>query len=159
VNVAAWRRDDVAARALVYLQRYRDRVFFMDQEALNAVLAGQWRHLDPRWNWSATRDRLTPARRASDDSARPWILHFSGNLKPWTYRSRGANHALYFRYLDLTAWRGRRPRGGLRSAILSSYESCGVRRVLYPAEQQGIQIVRRITRRFAAANQHRPEDG
>lgn len=57
INVELWRRDDIAGRALSYLKRYRDRVFFYDQEGLNAVLAGKWHQIDVRWNWSLFADR------------------------------------------------------------------------------------------------------
>ncbi|HZR84104.1 MAG TPA: glycosyltransferase family 8 protein [Candidatus Binatia bacterium] len=146
-DVAAWRRDDVAGRARDYLRRYADRVFFWDQEALNAVLAGHWGALDARWNWHATGDRL--ARRAAPP---PWILHFSGNLKPWSYAGTSPLHALYYRHLDRTAWRGWRPGRSWRGAMLSAYESSRLRRFFYPAEQLGTRLVRALTLRPAASD-------
>jgi lipopolysaccharide biosynthesis glycosyltransferase len=50
VNLALWRRDDIPARVVEYLKRYYDSVVFLDQEGLNAVLAGKWGELDARWN-------------------------------------------------------------------------------------------------------------
>ena len=54
---------------------------FWDQEALNAVLAGKWGALDPRWNRIANPRGALPGE--GQDGA--WIYHFAGNVKPWAY--------------------------------------------------------------------------
>jgi lipopolysaccharide biosynthesis glycosyltransferase len=118
----------------------------MDQEALNAVLAGRWGELDPRWNRNVGVDTV---RGAQDDA---WILHFSGNLKPWRYRGRGRYHTLYHRHLDATAWAGWRPEQSWRSAAVGLYETSTLRRIVYPLEQRGMQLVRMLTRRYATAS-------
>ena len=61
IDVARWRSDDIAARALTYLRRYRRRVYFWDQEALNAAMVGNWTKLDARWNWSPDRPSCRPS--------------------------------------------------------------------------------------------------
>ena len=141
VNLDLWRRDDVPRQVLEYLRRHGDALVFLDQEGLNAVLAGKWGELDPRWNCMAR-----VPRRPNDS----WIVHFTGNLKPWFYPGRNASHALYFRYLDLTAWAGWRPRRTLSGVILGRYESSGLRDVLYPAEVWGMRLLRTFTRRYAS---------
>ena len=154
IDTARWRRDDVAGHALAYLRRYRDRVFFWDQEALNAVLAGRWRELDQRWNWSVSMDRLSGDRGAPGDGAphQAWILHFSGTLKPWTYPSRSPYHSLYYRCLDLTAWSGWRPPATWRGRALGLYESSSFRRVVYPLERRYLQLLGRVTRRYSVVD-------
>lgn len=148
IDVSRWRADDVAGEALAYLRRYRERVFFWDQEALNAVLAGKWMEIDERWNRSVSVDRL--ARHHGDGAERdPWILHFSGSLKPWAYPSRSGYHSLYYRYLDMTAWAGWRPPRSWRGMALSLYESSRLRRAIHPLERRCLQVVGRVTRRYA----------
>jgi lipopolysaccharide biosynthesis glycosyltransferase len=147
IDVARWRRDDVAARAFDYLRRYRERVFFWDQEALNAVLAGQWGALDPRWNWNPLIDRLSTRQRTLELRGDPWIIHFSGNLKPWTYLGSGRHQMLYYQWLDQTAWRGWRPKRTWRARLFAAYESSPLRARLYPVEQFHLRIVRSLTRR------------
>lgn len=148
VDTALWRRDDVRGRCLQYLERFRERVFFLEQEALNAVLAGRWSALAARWNRSASVDRLHLGGQPSDPD--PYILHFSGSLKPWQYRSRGRYHALYNGYLDRTAWAGWRPAKTLRGTLLGLYESSRLRRCLQPLERRGVQVMARLTRRYVA---------
>jgi lipopolysaccharide biosynthesis glycosyltransferase len=79
-----------------------------DQDGLNAVLFGQWRELDFRWNWQVVPDR----RRAIEagcwglDRTEKSIVHFVTSAKPWLPGSRYAERHLFFYYLDKTAWRG-----------------------------------------------------
>ena len=148
IDVARWRRDEVAAHAFDYLRRYHDRVFFWDQEALNAVLAGQWEVLDPRWNWNPLIDRLSARKRALDKTmCDPWIIHFIGNLKPWTYFGSSRDQVLYYQWLDQTAWQGWRPERSWRARFSAAYESSRLRALLYPVEQLHLRLVRLMTRR------------
>lgn len=153
IDLRRWRKDDVAGRAMDYLYTYRDRVFFWDQEALNAVLAGKWGQLNDGWNRNPTIDHLIR-------SYGPWpvdvadprrlneirIAHFSGNLKPWNCDGSSRHHRLYFQYLDQTAWRGWRPARTWKGMCLQSYESSRLRRFVYPAERWATQVVRTLTR-------------
>ena len=148
IDVARWRRDEVTARAFDYLRRYRERVFFLDQEALNVVLAGQWKELDPRWNWNPVIDRVSTYKGGRDKIAGdPWIIHFVGNLKPWTYLGSGRHQMLYYQWLDQTAWRGWRPERSWRAWFFAFYESSPLRAWLYPVEQLHLQLVKWLTRR------------
>ena len=146
VNTIQWRASRVAAGALDYLKRFRQRVVFWDQEALNAMLAGRWREIEPRWNWSANLDRLsnngTPPHQENDGQR---IVHFSGNLKPWVIRESTDANALYFHTIDATAWCGWRPRRTLSRSILGWYGSSRFRRMIYPAEKWGMQLLWRLT--------------
>jgi len=46
IDVDAWRDENVSGAGLEYLRKFRDSVFFWDQEALNAALVGKWRPLE-----------------------------------------------------------------------------------------------------------------
>lgn len=149
LDAVQWRSSSVAAMSLEYLQRFRNRVVFWDQEALNAVLAGRWTAIDPQWNWSANLDRLAEngLRWARGQQAR--IIHFNGNLKPWIVREASAIDASYYTVVDETAWRGWRPARTLTRSILGWYGSSPLRRMMYPAEQWGMHAVWRLTQRNA----------
>ena len=153
VNLDWWRQNDVAGNALAYLRKYQKTVFFWDQEALNAVLIGKWGELDPRWNQIASvsgrsffkaahLDRMTYQQIVND----PWIVHFAGTWKPWIYYNHNPLRALYFQYLDTTAWAGWRPQITAKALILGIYESV-FRDFLYPAEKWGMKLLRNWTLR------------
>jgi len=144
IDVARWRREQVGAHARDYLRRFGKRVWFWDQEALNAALAGRWGALDPRWNWNPILHRPTIGNAAAD----PWILHFSGKLKPWTYRGTSPHHALYNEWLERTAWSDCRPTHSWRGWALGAYETCRLRSLLLPLEQFQMRLVRWLTSRL-----------
>jgi lipopolysaccharide biosynthesis glycosyltransferase len=153
IDVARWRKDDVAGRAIHYLKTYRDKVFFWDQEALNAVLAGRWGELDSGWNRHPTIDYLLgrdtapkELRTADEVSHDVRIAHFSGNLKPWNCPGSSPYYTLYFQYLDQTAWTGWRPARTCTGTMLQAYEASRLRRLVYPAEQWATHLVRTFTR-------------
>ncbi len=166
MNLTVWRRDHVTERALQYLQRYHDGVYFWDQEALNAVLAGCWGPLESKWNWSPGRDSPvtpqgpeTPEPAGCEGSSEPGrirkpalpaLLHFSGNLKPWRYPGRTPWHTLYYDHLDHTPWRGWRPEGR-PGRWAAWYEVSRFRGALRWLEPWGMRLWRRLTRRRATA--------
>ena len=152
IDVARWRSDDIASRALAYLKRYRRRVYFWDQEALNATLVGRWTKLDRRWNWSPRFDRVAfndNGFGGAEKSA--WIVHFSGSLKPWHFEARSSLHELYYRYLDSTAWAGWRPARNWRNMALSHYESSRFRDLLSPFETLAMAVERAVTLHYVTA--------
>jgi lipopolysaccharide biosynthesis glycosyltransferase len=151
VDLIKWREFRVAAKALDYLRRFHDRVFFWDQEALNAVLSGKWNKADERWNWSANLDRLADGKSGSRNlpGQESRIVHFLGHIKPWIVRESSSTSERYFQILDETAWRGWRPTRSAVRSMVGWYGSSRVRRFLYPAEQVGMRLVWRLTRRQA----------
>jgi lipopolysaccharide biosynthesis glycosyltransferase len=151
IDVDAWRAENVSGAGLEYLRKFRDSVFFWDQEALNAALAGRWSAVDSRWNWSATLDRLRrPSERpGAPNPSEPRIVHFNGSLKPWLIEDIDGLGGPYFEYVDKTAWTGWRPARTIRSSLLGWYGSSRMRRQLYPAEQWGIQLIWRFSHRHS----------
>jgi lipopolysaccharide biosynthesis glycosyltransferase len=141
IDLDRWRSDGVERRATEYLRRHSRRVYFFDQEALNAALAGEWGALDERWN----RHPSISAFHGGSAADAPFIVHFSGNLKPWIHAGRSRYHQMYYHHLDRTAWSGWRPRASLQASLLSRYETSGLRRLLFPAEHLWMRAVRAIT--------------
>lgn len=86
VDLRAWRRRNVAERAIEYIRAVGDRVDYLHQEALNATVWDDWLPIAPRWNVSATAGRwFDPTAEAA--VAAPAIVHFAGRMKPWRMRS------------------------------------------------------------------------
>lgn len=158
VDLDRWRADGISQKVLDYLRQYRDSVFFWDQEGLNAVLAGKWGELDPRWNCNASvpRGRRTrpagAANKSTQANQHPWIIHWAGYLKPWRYPGKDSERLLYFDYLDMTPWAGRRPRRTIVGKLIEQYEVSGLRARVYPAEQWGVRLLRRLSRGTVSAH-------
>jgi lipopolysaccharide biosynthesis glycosyltransferase len=152
IDLERWREDEVGKRAAAYLKANRGSVMFWDQEGLNAVLCGRWGELDSRWNEFPGSFVREPRPGAAGE---PWIVHFSGNLKPWILpRPARGNRALFYEVLDETPWAGWRPRRTLVSAILGRYEASRLRALVFPLEPWVMLFLRRrvlgLARRRAA---------
>jgi len=140
IDVDRWRTRVVEQRSLAYLRRFRDRVWFWDQEALNASLAGDWGALDDEWNWPANRVALGPP--VTGRRRTPRIVHFSGDLKPWRITGTGPFCAAYEQWLDRTAWAGSRPQRSPADLLLALYARSPARTLLQPLERLRMRWLR-----------------
>ena len=152
VNLDWWRRNQVAHKVLRYLRDNRQGVYFHDQEGLNVALANHWRELDPRWNQIASvagrrflKVRHLDTEKYDEVIHEPFIIHFAGSWKPWTYHNANPSRNLYFHYLDMTAWAGWRPQHTARTVLRGVYESV-LRDLLYPVEHLRMLLLHRATR-------------
>jgi lipopolysaccharide biosynthesis glycosyltransferase len=113
INLDKWRRENIGEKVVKFLQDNKDYVRDHDQDGLNALLAGQWGELDPRWNqmpriytYSSWEDSPYDQELYSALLHDPYIIHYTCPPKPW---QRGCHHPatnLFFQYLDQTAWSG-----------------------------------------------------
>jgi lipopolysaccharide biosynthesis glycosyltransferase len=119
LNLARWRACGHSARLAAYIEREGERLRFHDQDALNALLHPEIKILDYRWNmqarmfWRADlkclayRPAILDAIRAA--AARPAVIHYTTDRKPWRFVVATPKKALYHHYRRRTAWRGARP--------------------------------------------------
>jgi len=112
INVQKWRDDKISSRLLNCLREHRQHVLWWDQYATNAVLAGQWRCLDHRWNQGAhifayPNWRESPFDREAFETLKsdPWIVHYCSPSKPWDYLCTHPYTHEFRKYLKQTAWR------------------------------------------------------
>jgi lipopolysaccharide biosynthesis glycosyltransferase len=120
INPAAWREQRIAEETLAYVSRHGNQIF-LDQEALNAVVRGNWLALDPAWNvYPELAGAATVARRMGgtltlpdgieEALAKPKLVHFVGADKPWLpAATRAPFSRTFYHYLDRTTWSGWRP--------------------------------------------------
>ncbi|QDA35813.1 glycosyltransferase family 8 protein (plasmid) [Paracoccus liaowanqingii] len=111
MDLDRWRRDRLADRLLRFAEAQGPMLQFHDQDALNAVLQGEIALLDRRWNVQALmfsrwmRKARPEDHRATRAACRnPAIIHFTTANKPWKFRVWTRKRALYYRYLQRTAW-------------------------------------------------------
>lgn len=102
INPKKWIEEDASAKVIKALSDYKEHVRLADQYGLNVVLANRWLQLDPNWNWFAFEE---------NPSAR--LVHFL-DIKPIfsTYNSKEIWRQEFFRYLNLTPWKGFKPISG-----------------------------------------------
>jgi lipopolysaccharide biosynthesis glycosyltransferase len=132
VDRAAWCAADVTARCLRAIGEHRERYDYLDQDALNVALDGDWTPLEARWNQQSVFWERSPRRlgidprsleRALDD---PVIVHFSGPSKPWEYANVHPFRERYVLYRRLAGL----PDRGLAGGSLADIATRATRRVL-----------------------------
>jgi lipopolysaccharide biosynthesis glycosyltransferase len=116
MNLAQWRRSQLALRAFTYLRALGDDVLWYEQEALNVVARDEHRELDPRWNVPSQWAAQWPHDRVA-------IVHYLTARKPWHWDYAWAEGDSFFAALDRTPWAGwrpARPRWGHARRLLGS---------------------------------------
>ena len=143
VNLDRLRRNGFDKRAMEYLVKNSDRLVLYDQDLLNALLHDDKKFVGHRWNVQdgflrRRRVERMPAeslRRLEKELRDPVIIHYTGSKKPWHYKSVHPWKNLYFRYLDMTPWKGERPvmKSGyrLKLAIDDVLRACGIMKPKY----------------------------
>lgn len=110
VNLRKWRAELFTERALNHLSEAGHVSRWHDQDALNAVIAGEWSELDPRWNVTL---HASSGRHLSRRNNHPWsdpfIVHFTSSVKPWHTHYPFSFRDLFLHHLDRTAWANWRP--------------------------------------------------
>lgn len=84
INLKQWRKQKVTENAIQYLAKNPEKILFHDQDALNAVLAGNWVKVDVKYNLTF-RDipDLTDYQTFLKDKV---IIHYNDWFKPWSTR-------------------------------------------------------------------------
>ena len=123
MNLDKWRTDRISEQVIKFIQTNRESIRWVDQDGLNAMLAGKWGELDPRWNqtlmihqYSSWQESPFSEEVYNNVLNDPWIVHFSSHIKPWHFKVtyKCPNEDLFFEYLDRTAWAGWRPKESLK---------------------------------------------
>lgn len=111
MNLKKWREDQIFEKVMEYLTINKQYVRWHDQDALNAILAGKWGELEPRWNqmpylfqYSSWQDSPFTEDVFNQLINNPEIIHFSTGDKPWHNSCNHPDKDLFFKYLDNSIW-------------------------------------------------------
>lgn len=103
------REQNVGFQVAEYLKSNPEKIFYADQCGFNAVLKGNWKHLDPKWNFQSgflnkdiKRGLTYSEREVADAKKEPIIIHFTGASKPWKTDGKHSFRPLYWKYLKET---------------------------------------------------------
>jgi lipopolysaccharide biosynthesis glycosyltransferase len=113
INMNQWRLDQITSKALGYIKQNVEFLRFHDQDVLNALLVGQWKELDARWNYMVSALELYTSSKGKIFTEEfylsliqePYIIHYASPCKPWNFRKTPYKEH-FFKYVDLTEWSG-----------------------------------------------------
>jgi lipopolysaccharide biosynthesis glycosyltransferase len=100
MDIAEWKRQRISEQAFDYLLHYPERIKYVDQCALNAVLRNNWKKVDSRFNtlYSYIPETL-PRQEFETFLVDKIILHFTLE-RPWTMLCQNRFRYLYSQYLQ-----------------------------------------------------------
>ncbi|MEN9313633.1 MAG: hypothetical protein RIS35_26 [Pseudomonadota bacterium] len=110
IDLAQWRTEKLSEAAIACAHRESARIRYVDQCVINLLLRGRIRLLPPRWNMFATR------RNAEQDFSSAGVIHFITEDKPWQAWYEHPAGQLYWRYLEVSPWRGAQPQAPATAA-------------------------------------------
>ncbi|MEL0613804.1 glycosyltransferase family 8 protein [Marinomonas arenicola] len=113
IDLHHWKQNKVGEKALNFLIQTPTKTKYLDQDALNYVIAGKWESLDLSWNfqpasyrakekgYSYLRNRQEELNRSIK---KPNIVHFIGPIKPWHPQSSHPLSELFISFSQMTPW-------------------------------------------------------
>jgi lipopolysaccharide biosynthesis glycosyltransferase len=103
INQTEWKKQNISQKALEFIHNYPEKLKWLDQCALNAVLAYNFKKLDICYNirHNDIPDDLPP-RQFSNFLADKVVIHYTSSNKPWRAMGRNRLRFLYHQYLKLS---------------------------------------------------------
>ncbi|WP_037287232.1 glycosyltransferase family 8 protein [Saccharibacillus sacchari] len=114
IDIFSWRKQDFTAQALKYASENAAILRYADQDILNGLLRGVWKRLPQQWNVITNLfenptvfQKTFGEERHAQVSGRPSLVHFTGDIKPWSFFSNHPyrdRYDLYYRMCSGFAW-------------------------------------------------------
>lgn len=99
LNLPLWRQQEMTKRVIEYLITFPDKTEWLEQDALAALLDGQFSELVE--NLHTVVDCAIHSGQITDDSV---VVHFTGMCKPWQQWCPDDRKNLYWQYLKMSPW-------------------------------------------------------
>ena len=115
INLDYWRKPNPSNYSMKYASEHAEQLIFNDQDILNALLYNKKLLIPFRWNIQdghlrkKRRIRSQAIPKLLEELRHPIIIHYTGHRKPWLYICLNPYKQLFFKYLDMTLWKGYRP--------------------------------------------------
>jgi lipopolysaccharide biosynthesis glycosyltransferase len=96
IDVPKWNHQLITERAFAFVRDNPEAIRYVDQDALNAVLVGNWMPLDNRFNLTLEDVHIQIPKRTI--LAGKIIIHFTSERKPWLCLSQNKLRSPYHYY-------------------------------------------------------------
>ena len=115
INLEYWREHGVTDQLMSYIKENYSKIHSHDQDVLNAVLHEHVLPLSCTWNYlpSFFKKELYTYPDFVDyskDIINPIIIHYVYKPKPWQRECKHPYKSEYYKYLDMTEYKGWRPK-------------------------------------------------
>lgn len=114
VNLEYLRKINMEKLVLDFMEQCNIQLDYYDQDILNCLFHKKKKLIPFRWNMQdgfyRTKQRMDINELSMEEALQnPAIIHFTGNKKPWHYECIHSLKGLYYKYLDMSPWKGERP--------------------------------------------------
>jgi UDP-glucose:(galactosyl)LPS alpha-1,2-glucosyltransferase len=121
IDVERWNKLKISEQAIAFAQENPDKIYYVDQDALNAAVAGRHLLLPEKYNLLQTYIPQSASRQFYDEFLKEQtILHFTLQ-KPWHYLCKHPYRYLYRHYLKMSPKKGVRVITDFSIAKLPAY--------------------------------------
>ncbi|WP_191322018.1 glycosyltransferase family 8 protein [Algoriphagus aquimarinus] len=122
INLDLWKEMDITNKAFEFIHNHPDKIRFVDQCALNAVIDGDYLELTPRFNQQAILYRegfdfgetTWTAEQIKEAVDSPILIHYTGPSKPWEYNSNHPRKSEYWKIQKDSPFKRNFPEGMTR---------------------------------------------
>lgn len=121
-NVDYWRKNNISAKIFEYINANKDRIKWLDQDAVNGFLHKERMVLPIKYNYQVFFFMRESWHLYSDEfkydvintSKSPAIIHYNGHVKPWDYHYYGyPYYRVWKKYARMSQWHFRVKRENL----------------------------------------------
>jgi lipopolysaccharide biosynthesis glycosyltransferase len=120
LNMERWRESNAGARLLEFTANNSDKIYWHDQDTINAVLWREIVELPRRWNVMLA---WMPRNQAKSDIEDATFIHFNGGFKPWHYRYNGPYKKEFYDAKKASPWKWQMPESPLVTRIRGAIEN------------------------------------
>lgn len=111
INVKKWKIEKIGRRVVDFVNSEPERIAFVDQCGLNAIINGRWLKIPPKYNQQACifekNINLSCYIESELEEAKknPVVIHYTGSLKPWHFSNKHPYKKKYWHYRSKTDYR------------------------------------------------------
>lgn len=105
IEMHTWHRKKITQQVLAYYQKHGNRLPLLDQDALNAVINGEFVEIPKRFNRLIEANNPILVKKSADTA----ILHCVNEAKAWTKGCLPEIQELYWQYVRQSPWQDLQP--------------------------------------------------
>jgi len=111
IDLNKWKEENYTKKCLSYLQNNGHNLRYADQDILNEIFKGEWKSLPLKFNrqkiiWDYGPKTFGISKKEYDKLIKyPGIIHYTGPVKPWSFKYVFPDKKYYLKYLSKTPWR------------------------------------------------------
>ena len=107
IDLKLWRKRGIEEKLRGLIYKHPDRLRYHEQDALNLVLAGDYKELGIKYSFIAA---AIPVGAYPHKEPDPLVVHFAGGGKPWYFLSALPYQSEYIYYVNKTPWKNKKYR-------------------------------------------------